>query len=483
MTGSGATGPVRAGSVAAEQAECEGLAAQDRRPAPSAAGPGRPPRARFAVPDELTCYYDRPAEPANVHLEVRVPDRLDEAGLRAAVQAVLDAEPGLRVRRAPGSRWRSGYFWEFSGAADIDPVLTASYRDEAELAGLRSDLLSRSLPLEAAPPLRFLLAAGPGGHALILSAHHARFDGLSCLRLVRNVADHYGARTGLLGGGDRARAPADEAPASAQAGPPARATPATPATRPPVARPGRISKIARQPEPGPAPARLGYGAHHVAWDGLAAANRLRSDGVSVNDALITAMMLTIAGWNTAHGARPGLIAITMPVGDRAQARAGGRWANTSRLTTVTARLDSPAAHGELLADVATQTRYAKDHAGGQVDRFCRALVAAPVPVAVKRRMLRTGLAIAGEYLCDSSLVSNLGVIEPIGFGAAAATEFWFSTFAHMPRGLAVGAATVSGRLHLTFRYRRALLTAAAAASFAARYCRALDQITGRDGTP
>jgi NRPS condensation-like uncharacterized protein len=480
VTGSAATGPVRAGAVAAEQAENGGLAAEDRQPGPPAAGPGRPARARFAVPDELTCYYDRPAEPANVHLEVLVPDRLDEADLRTAVRAVLDAEPGLRVRQAPGSRLRSGYFWEFSGATDIEPVLTATYRCEAELADLRSDLLSRSLPLGAAPPFRFLLASGPGGDALMLSAHHARFDGLSCLRLVRSVADRYSARVGLLGGGDRACVPAHEAPASAQAGSAARATPTAPR---PAARPGRITKIARQPEPGPAAARLGYGAHHVAWDGLAAANRLRSDGVSVNDVLIAAMMLTIAGWNQANGARSGLIAITMPVGDRAQAGAGGQWTNTSRLTTVTARLGSPVAAGELLADVAAQTRYAKDHASGQVDPFSRALVAAPVPVALKLRMLRTGLAIAGPYLCHSSLVSNLGVIEPIRFRAAAATELWFSTFAHMPRGLAVGAATVSGRLHLTFRYRRALLTGAAAASFAARYCQALDQITGRDGTP
>ena len=57
---------------------------------------------RFDVADELTCYYDRPAEPANVHLEVRVPGKLEPSELRAAVRAVLQAEPGVTVRQSAG---------------------------------------------------------------------------------------------------------------------------------------------------------------------------------------------------------------------------------------------------------------------------------------------------------------------------------------------------------------------------------------------
>ena len=39
--------------------------------------------------------------------------------------------------------------------------------------------------------MRFLLATGPGGAAFIMNAHHARFDGLACLRLFRAVAEQY----------------------------------------------------------------------------------------------------------------------------------------------------------------------------------------------------------------------------------------------------------------------------------------------------
>ena len=90
---------------------------------------------RFAVPDQLTCYYDRPAEPANVHLEVRVPGRLDANALRGCVQAVLAAEPRIRARRASAGRWRRSYYWEFPPAPDTDPVLVAHHADQPELAG------------------------------------------------------------------------------------------------------------------------------------------------------------------------------------------------------------------------------------------------------------------------------------------------------------------------------------------------------------
>jgi NRPS condensation-like uncharacterized protein len=146
-------------------------------------------RERFAVADELTCYYDRPAEAANVHMEARVSGQLDQAAVRAAVRTVLDAEPALRARQSATSRWRSGFYWEYCDALDLDPVLTASFADETELDRLRSELLSQSPPLRLSPPLRFLIASGPGGDALILNAHHSLIDGLSTLRLLRTVAD------------------------------------------------------------------------------------------------------------------------------------------------------------------------------------------------------------------------------------------------------------------------------------------------------
>jgi len=214
------------------------------------------------------------------------------------------------------------------------------------------------------------------------------------------------------------------------------------------------------------------------WDGLGAAGWLRACGASVNDLLISALIMTVADWNHSrdpNAGRGGTIRITMPVGDRTQGGEAGQWANRSRLTVVTARAGSGTRPLDLLADVTRQTRSAKEQQGPQVGLASRMLVGAPLPVLAKQLLLRAALRIAGPLICDTSLVSNLGQIEAPAFGPMTASQVWFSTSAHMPRGVSLGAVTVTGRLRLTFRYRRALFSPADAAEFAARFAKALDQ--------
>jgi NRPS condensation-like uncharacterized protein len=439
---------------------------------------------RFAVPDELTCYYDRPGEPANVHVEVRVPGRLDEKVLRASVQAVLAAEPGVRARRAQTSGWRRSYRWEVPQAPDDDPVQVVNHADPPDLDAQRDAFLSQAPLLDLSPPLRFLLSSGPEGDCLILSAHHARFDGLSCLRLLHRVAGEYSSRADPPGqagspadpvrrpeAGPTSRRLASEPTAVQAAAVEARAKPA------PWPRARRVVRIA--PGHGRRGRQLpGYGAQLMSWDGLGAADWLRACGASINDLLISALIMTVGDWNESRdprARRAGTIRITMPIGERAQGGEAGQWANRSRLTAVTARAGSGAHPLDLLGDVTRQAASAKEQHGPQVDLASRMLVGSPLPVAVKQMLLRAALRIAGSLICDTSLVSNLGQIEAPAFGPMRASQVWFSTSAHMPRGLSLGAVTAGGCLRLTFRYRRALFSPADAAEFAARYAKALDQ--------
>jgi NRPS condensation-like uncharacterized protein len=427
---------------------------------------------RFAVADELTCYYDRPAEPANVHLEVRVPGRLDPAATRACVAAVLGSQPRIMARRRPAT-WHRAYRWEFPVPQGDDPVLSCGYSCEQELDRQRDTFLSASPSLASAPPLRFLLASGAGGDHLILNAHHAAFDGLSCLRLMREVAAAYAAPTPAATPQPEKTAPpldpgcGQDATKGSAGGQPVRHRGGF----------GRSARIA--PGSGAGRGLPGYGAQLVAWDGLAVTDSLRAAGLSVNDLLIAALMITISEWNRARGGGDRM-KITMPVGDKGQAGPHGRWANLSRLVTITAQVPAGAMPGDVIAEVASQTRAAKDHAGPQLDLGSRLLAAAPLPVAVKNALLRLALRVAGPVLCDTSLVSNLGVVEPLAFGATRATEVWFSTSAHMPRGLSLGVVTAGGLLRLTFRYRRALMSGPDAAEFGATYVKALDQFSRQE---
>jgi hypothetical protein len=105
----------------------------------------------------------------------------------------------------------------------------------------------------------------------------------------------------------------------------------------------------------------------------------------------------------------------------------------------------------------------------------------PLPTGVKRRVVRLAVGTVGWLRCDTSLLSNLGnVTEAPRFGPLAPERMWFSTTAHMPRGLSAGAVTAGGRLQVCFRYRRALFDEAAAREFAALYAAVL---AGMEGTP
>jgi NRPS condensation-like uncharacterized protein len=430
-------------------------------------------RAPFGIADELSCYYDAPAEPCNVHVEVRVPGNLDSSALRDATAAALAAQPRALVRRAAGAWWRR-YAWEVPGQPDCDPVTTAAWADEDELARARAKFLSTAPPLRSSPPLRILLAAGPGEDRVILNAHHAALDGLSSLELLRSIAGHY---PGGADAGPPERGPAaeDASPREVLPAPPAGAGRGV-ADR---AQQGRAARIAADREPGRAAGLPGYG--FVLLPSRPVPAGRRPDGGTVNDVLIAGLVVAIARWNSAHGRPSGLIRITMPVNARPQGQAGTA-GNLSRLTTVSV----PAPSGGwdlagLVADVAAQTRPAKQQSGPQVDPASRALAAAWWPPAVKRGVLRLALRTAGPLLCDTSLVSNLGVAGPPRFGAATVTDMWFSTSAHMPRGLSVGAVTVGGRLHLCLRYRRALFSEPSAARFAGLYAAALGNLTSQGG--
>jgi NRPS condensation-like uncharacterized protein len=437
----------------------------------------------FGIVDELNCYFDSAAEPNNVHMEIWLPGHLDPDRLRDAVTAMLAGQPRAGARRADRGWWRRGYAWEFPPRADLDPVSTAGWRTEADLDLVRASFLATTPPLDRSPPFRLLLARGPGRDSLILNAHHAAFDGRSCLQLLRLIADRYGAgrpdRTDLVRG--PAEPPGRPQPSGEQPSgtrPPASPRPASGSPvrrfRPPVRRSVRIvSRHASGRQPRRAP---GYGFALLGWPGVPAApQRENEPRVTVNDLLIAALIQAILRWNAPARGRPGRVRISMPVDTRPPGR-GEELGNLSRLCTVTA---DPLSTAALTAVVAGQTRRAKHQPGPPVSPAQAAVAKAPLPTTVKRRMVRLAVRCLGRLECDTSLLSNLGdITDALRFGALSPARMWFSTSAHMPRGLSVGAITVDGQLHLCFRYRRALFDAAAADDFVAGYAAALAALAG-----
>jgi NRPS condensation-like uncharacterized protein len=192
----------------------------------------------------------------------------------------------------------------------------------------------------------------------------------------------------------------------------------------------------------------------------------RGEGTTVNDALLAALAVAIRRWNDEHGRRPGRIALSMPVNLRPPAWRTEVVGNFASYATVSLGAWDSVDPARALTAVAEETRAIKHDglAGSVVDMLAGT---GKLTIAVKRR-LPDLIAMTGNVVVDTASLSNLGVLGGLPVQAA-----WFSPPGRMPLGAAFGAVTLDGRLHVTLRYRHALLDAAGARMLVSRYREAL----------
>jgi NRPS condensation-like uncharacterized protein len=462
---------------------------------------GELPRLPFDLIDELSCYYDTPAEPNNVLSEVLVPGAIDYPTLRRAVAGALAATPRARVRMAAGGAFRRHYTWEFPPVPSIDPLSHTTWSDEQELLAARVRFMASSPSLRTSPPVRLLLATGPDASCVMLNAHHAAMDGISCAELLRDIAECYRA---LTANSARAGTSADWTPRAPL--PPLPPLPLLPAGSPTPAGsstpPGPPGLRAQDPAPqsrrrsrmrewvcavrrhfvariAPEPGR---GNRRARGDGcglrlLLVPSVPKQSGATVNDALVTALIATISRWNAAHRRPPATIRVTVPVNVREPGLRGAAGNHTRTATVVadprTASRDLPL----LIAAVAGQTSVIRQAGRQRASAGPVGLAPGWCPVVLKRLAVRIALRGLGSLVCDTSMLSNLGnVPDPPWSAPGRPVRMAMSSPVHMPRGLSVGAMTADGQLQLCFRYRYALFDDAAAARFVATYAAALDEL-------
>jgi NRPS condensation-like uncharacterized protein len=117
--------------------------------------------------------------------------------------------------------------------------------------------------------------------------------------------------------------------------------------------------------------------------------------------------------------------------------------------------------------VASRTRTLKDpHVAGTMIDILR--VARIFPVGARHAVTRALRGPVGERAADTTILSNLGVLDlPLDFGpdAGAASEVWFSPPGQMPLGTGIGVASMDGETFLTLRYCRARFDAEGAEAF------------------
>lgn len=413
----------------------------------SAGGGGDADPAALTAVEAMLHHLETAAEPQNIHVEVELGERLDAERLRAAVAAALIVHPLARARLAPWRFSDRGLRWEFPGEPDVDPLVVAECADRDELGHARDRLVGRPIPLETSPPVRFLLALLPQGSALVLSANHSAFDGAGAVRLMRSVARAYEGAPDPVPAVDplaarTVAAAGDDGPP----GPLERARALLPIARRLARRPTWIASEGAVDRP-----ESGVRVRALGTEATAALDPGRLVGGTRNDLLLAACHDAIGRWNQARGARGGELRLMVPWNLRPPELRQELVINLWLAATVSSTPRDRSSAERLSRAVVEQTARAKQDASAA--RLRAALEAGPALPLWVARALPAVHALTRHRLVETASVSNLGVVEPLSFGpAAASTAMWFSPPARMPKGVSIGALTHGDDLHLAARH-------------------------------
>jgi NRPS condensation-like uncharacterized protein len=425
-----------------------------------------PTKVPFSVVDEAVHLLETEASPWSIQMEVRVAGHLDDVRLRSALDQALRSHPMARARKLASRPRLPGDQWEIAPGADVDPVRAVDCPDDAALEATRAELQSLRVPLAESPPFRVRLARHPGGDVLMLNANHAAMDAFGALRFLQSVARAYAGQpdpmpepgplqareflSGITRAGIRTRA--------------RRLLAVAEKLRDVVSPPARLAAEGATGE-------TGYGFHQLSL------SRAQTEAVTsldhpgtVNDVLLGALHLAIAGWNDAHGSPCGRIGVLVPVNLRPadwRHDVVGNLSLPERVHTSRFERRNPKV---ALRTLSAQT--ARRKKSGMGTALINVLERSRTMPLWAKQALVTLMTVTGNRLVDTAMLSNMGRLDELpSFGpeAGETVELWFSPPGRMPLGLTVGAVTAAGRLHLVFRYRRRLFSDEAARLFAERY--------------
>lgn len=425
------------------------------------------PTFAFNGVDEAVWLLDSPSEPWNIQVELRVSGRLTECRLRTALgEALARHHPMARARQLPAAPWDRHYYWQITPQPDLDALRVVECPDDDALALARRELYSLRIPLAESPPLRMRLAHHPAGDLVMLNVNHAAFDGFGALRLLRSTARAYAGLDDPL--------PDIELATARQIGPQL----ATADLRTRAQRwTGVVNKLADLARP---PARIapehgsdqpGYGFHHLSLSQQqTTALASHTHQGTINDVLVAALNLAIARWNHDHATTTDRISIIVPVNFRPPQWRHDMAVNYVLITWIHTTATDRHTPQTTLQAVTAQTQRIKNTGTGTT--LIEVLAVSPRLPLWAQQSLSPLLRLTGNRLVDTAQLSNLGRLDqPPYFGpdAGPTTQAWFSPPARMPCGLSIGVVTLTGRMHLAFRYRHPLLGPDAINRFAQHY--------------
>lgn len=400
-------------------------------------------------PAEESPLLDEEAATGNVQLEARVAGSFDQERLRQAVRHCLGQPPG----------------------GDLLEVVSCD--DDDDLDAVRARLHNRIIPFRH-PPVAVGLAPHPAGDVLLLGLNHAAADGFAALGVLHAVARAYAGSSGppldFLALRDL---PVRPAPATtSRVGRPWKG--AVERLRDTLARPARLASDGAGERPG-------YGFHLVrlSVEETRQVVDVKPSGTSRN-VLMAALHLAIGAWNLEHGTPGRLVHVLAPANLRPpewQGEPVGNFSVNARVSTSRRERAGPASAFEAITAQTARNRRTRTGMALMAGLERAGLL----PLWAKQSIVVLQ-PLTSNHLVDSALLCNLGwQDEAPSFGPelGEAVELWFSTPARSPMALCLGAVTVDGQLHLTFRHPYRLLSPEAARRFADCYLAHLRLVAAR----
>ena len=419
---------------------------------------------------------ERPDYPMVTLTELWVGVPLDPDRLAAALATVRRRHPMMSVRLRRAGALDRGRTWERVGDPDVEPCIDLGELDRGELEAARNALLSAHLPLEVAPPFRLAVASVDDASVVLLVAHHAAFDGIGGVALLRSVAAAYVGRVPpedtsdeRLEASRRPEIPGKAVSAEGRTSPVERARWLASVTASPAAR----VQPAGQLEGARTPARSATRA--TAW--LPAGGSVGERVPTANDLLLGAFHLTVEAWNRAVGAADtDRVSVTVPVSMRSENHRGRLIANLTMQADTISVASSRQDPAVLRSQLADQT--ARIRAGGVADEPTTWLPLRWVPVRLRPSLMRLAARVGGDRLLASARLSNLGRQDYPEFTDAGfvVEHLWFYPPVRMPQGVVVGATVIEDTIHLSFCWSRAQFDDRRGRAFAEMYGRSLQAI-------
>jgi NRPS condensation-like uncharacterized protein len=429
----------------------------------------------FTLIEEMTHHFDEQLDPWNIQGELETSATIDVERLESAVETAMAVHPMTTARRRPSGVADVRYEWEIPD--DPPPVRIREVdADEVDRQAARNRIYWQRFDLTEEAPFRILIYRGggiDGGDMVMFSIHHAITDGMGSLRFGQAVWTAYRGEEPI-----QDSVSLQESRSMLREVRPSRASDGVEAIgsvarqlRKAVDVPTSIASAGGTAGPG-----WGYARRYLSEELTADLLANRPDGVSVNDVLQAALHLAIEDWNDAHGKRTGKVSVMMPVNLRPDEWKYQVVAMYSSFGSVETRARHRRTPGEAVRTIAEQTDDLSERDRAAALYKAGQFLPPGTPVELKRRLSGV-LRGPGRRLTDTAMLSNLGNL-PAYPSAGEDTEdrAWFSPPAWDETPVALGVATVDGRVNLFCRYLLSQFDEAAAERFLDRYVDRIEAI-------